>query len=253
MKRPVPAVAVVACLIVGSPWVQADEKSAPNAAQLSKQATERARAVTLPPIKPAELTPEQRQAMQAAAESARNRAKDELSRLAETSPFTPPAPTDTPSSENPAVEKGQPKNLAGRVVVALSSSMPDSEWAEYMAQLDGKPEALVVLRGFIGGGRTVMETGKLIERVRRVKADLPKGGHRNVEVVVDPLLYRNLGIDKVPAVVWLPGVSEVSHCDGKDFEAAVTVYGTVSVSYALDQINRNGGSVPASILKKFGG
>ncbi len=253
MIRPLPAVAVVACLIAASNIVAADEQSAPNPAELGQQATERARALNLKQVKPAELTDDQKNAAKAAAESARNRAKDELNRLAETHPFTPGSPTATASSENPASKKPEGGPVAGRVVLALSSSMPDSEWAEYMAQLDGKREALVVLRGFIGGAQTVMETGKLIERVRRVDAAVAKGKHRSIEVVVDPLLYRSLGIDKVPAVVWLPGVTDISHCDGKGFEAAVTVYGTVSVSFALQQINRNGGNVPADILKKFGG
>ena len=248
------ALLFVACVSAGSALVWAADQAPPNAAELSKRATERARAVKLPEIKPVQLSDAQKKAVETASDSARNAAKSELTRLAQEHPFTPaPANANTTLSNNPAVAKSDLPAVAGRVVIALSSSMPETEWTEYMAQLDGKPEALVVLRGFIGGGKTVAPTGKFIERITRVNQSNPKGKHRGVNIVVDPLLYRSLGIDKVPAVVWLPGVTEVSHCDEKDFQAAVTVYGTTKVSYALKQINRSGGDVPDELIQKFGG
>lgn len=241
------AVFAAVCCVASA---QSDPK--PSPAELSRQATERARNIKLPTILTPTLTDEQRKAMEASADSARNRARTELSRLAEQHPFTEAPPVATASSDNPAVSTAS-KPLEGRVVVALSSSMPDSELREYMAQLDGKREALVVLRGFIGGAQSVMATGKALDNVMRISQQGATPQRRRVEVVVDPLLYRNLGIDRVPAVVWLPGVSDISHCDGTTFESAVTVYGTASVSYALNQINRNGGAVPADIIKNFGG
>jgi type-F conjugative transfer system pilin assembly protein TrbC len=242
----------VAALVLAITPAFAQEQTQPDPAALAKQATERARAMNVPKMSTPVLTDEQRKAIETSADSARNAARAQLSKLAEEHPFTPaPANKDAPPSDNLAVPA--PRELAGRVVVALSSSMPESEWREYMAQLDGKPEAIVVLRGFVGGATTVEPTGKLIERAARKIADNPKGGRRKLEVVVDPILFKSLGIDRVPAVAWLPGVNEVSHCDGKVFETAVTVYGTASVSYALQQINRNGGNVPAEVIKSFGG
>lgn len=249
------ALAVVACLSLACASSAAQDASkSPSPAELSRQATERAKAVKLPPVKQQALNAEQRKRIEETAAGARNRARDELSRLAERQPFTPEsAKVAAASSDNPAVPPKTERKLSGRVVVALSSSMPENELQEYMAQLNGNPEALVVMRGFVGGARTVMPTGKLMERVMRKKSAAPKDKYNRVEVVVDPLLYRSLGIDKVPAVVWLPGVTDISHCDGEDFEAAVTVYGTVSVGYALQQINRSGGNVPVDVLKSFGG
>lgn len=244
------AVVAIAALAAGA--VLAQTKDGPTPAELSKQATERARSMSVPKVQPPQLTDQQRKSMEAAADSARNQARAELSKLAERSPFTPAPQAAVPSpSDNLSVPK--PRELAGRVVVALSTSMPESEWREYFAQLDGKPEALVVLRGFMGGATTIEPTARFVERMARNNVTDVKGGHRTVNVVVDPLLFKNLGIDKVPAVAWLPGVTDVSHCDGKVFESAVTVYGATAVSYALQQINRNGGAVPREIITKFGG
>ena len=218
---------------------------------LAKKATERARStqITVQPVKP---SPELLERAKQASGGARNRARDELSRLAEQHPYSPkPADATAATPENPSVKS--PPDVAGRVVIALSSSVPETVWREYMAQIDGKKEAIVVLRGFVGGAKKVTPTGSLIERMRRKVPSDMKGGHRAVEVVVDPLVYRSLGIDRVPAIAWLPGVKELSHCDGQTFESAVIVYGNVSVGFALNQIKRNGGDVPAEVIKKFGG
>lgn len=239
-----------AAVMLAASTTMAQEAPGPSPAELSEAAMERARNVVLPPIKTPTLSPERRKAIEATADSARNRARDELRRLAEQHPFTPEAAT--PAADDQTGQR-PPETIEGRVVVALSTSMPESELREYMAQLDGQPEALVVLRGFVGGAQRVAPTGEALDRVMRKEAGDPKSRRRRVDVVVDPLLYRALAIDRVPAVVWLPGVSDVSHCDGEDFAAAVTVYGTVSVSYALQQINRHGGDVPADLIKRFGG
>lgn len=143
--------------------------------------------------------------------------------------------------------------VAGRLVVALSSSMPDKMLHDYMVQLDNKPEAIVVLRGFVGGAKTVGPTGILIEQARRKSAADRHKGHFMVDVVVDPLVYQSLGIDKVPAVAWLDGVQDIRHCDQESFNASVVAYGATNIETALKEIKRNGGSVPDAVIKKFEG
>lgn len=240
--------AVLAATSIGA--VLADppgDAAKPDVPALAQEALERSRAQPVQP-KIGTYDEAQRGHVRDVADGARQRARAALDELAVRSPFTPKPDTAADAAGLP-----KPKApLAGRVVVALSSSMPDQMWRDYMAQLDGHPEAIVVLRGFVGGARTVTPTGALIERVRRNEPAEPRGRHRVVDVVVDPLLYRSLGIDRVPAVVWLPGVNDISHCEDRVFEAAVTVYGAVSVGYALEQIDRNGGSVPTAVLQAFG-
>lgn len=142
--------------------------------------------------------------------------------------------------------------LAGRLVVAISASMPEAMVREYARQLDGVPEAVLVLRGFIGGARHVTPTVEWIERaLRRQPAD-QQGGHYRVEVVVDPLAYRMLGIRQVPAITFLPGVQDLRHCDAEQLAAARIAYGAVSVRGALEALNPSI-ALPPHLRQQFGG
>lgn len=138
--------------------------------------------------------------------------------------------------------------LAGRLVVAISSSMPEQMLREYARQLDGVPEAIMVLRGFIGGARAVKPTVAWIERALRKHPADPQGGHFRVEVVVDPLAYRMLGITQVPAVTFLPGVQDLRHCDAEVLSAARIAYGAVSIGGALKALTP-AITVPAHLTK----
>jgi type-F conjugative transfer system pilin assembly protein TrbC len=224
------------------------DEPGPDPRELAEQAHRRAAGIAVQ-VKPMQLTPEQLQGVRAAADAGTARAKGELQKLAEQHPYTPAPKAAAVEAANadPAVP------MQGRVVIALSSSVPETVWRELIAQVDGKREAIIVLRGFVNGAHAVAPTGFLIERVRRKNPSDKRGGYRMVDVVVDPLLYRNLGIEQVPAFAWLPDVTDISHCNGDTFDKAVTVVGNVSVGYALGEINRNGGKVPPEILKKFGG
>lgn len=145
-----------------------------------------------------------------------------------------------------------PTKLQGRLVVALSSSMPEQMIRDYFAQLAGHPEAVVVLRGFVGGAQRIGPTGSLMERLMRRTTDRADG-HHVVDVLVDPLLYRQLGIDRVPAVAWLDGVEDISHCDQEDYDAAFVVYGATTVAAALKAASDQGARVPRDVVARFRG
>lgn len=143
--------------------------------------------------------------------------------------------------------------VAGRIVLAVSSSMPEQMLRDYFAQLNGIEEAVVVLRGFIGGAKLVKPTGIWMEKLTRtVPSDFHKA-HRRLNIVVDPILYRDLGIERVPAVAWLPGVQDIRHCNQETFNSATIVYGAVSVASALKEINRAGGAVPKALVARLEG
>lgn len=162
-----------------------------------------------------------------------------------------PLPGDAPGPARP--HEPDRASLAGRVVVALSSSMPEAMLASYMSQLDGRPESLVVLRGFVGGAHAVRPTGVLMERIRRKTPGDPKGAHVQVETVVDPLFFRQLALDQVPAVVWLAGVTELAHCDEQDYSKATVIVGAVSVEAALREARKAGANVPEAVIAKYRG
>jgi len=156
----------------------------------------------------------------------------------------PPDAAAAPAADKPA--------LAGRLVVAISSSMPEQMVREYARQLDGVPEAILVLRGFIGGAHTVKPTVEWIERALRKQPGEFDGPHYRVEVVVDPLAYRMLDIRQVPAVTFLPGVQDLRHCDAQTLTASRIAYGAVSVAGALKALVP-AIAVPARLVKQLGG
>jgi len=139
----------------------------------------------------------------------------------------------------------------GRLIVALSSSMPLTMVHDYMQQLSGIPEAVVVLRGFIGGAHTVAPTGKWIEEVRRTKPDCVRCEHYKVQVLVDPLIYRDLQIEQVPAIAYAPGVTEISHCDGKSLKGVQIVFGAISVEAAVKALADGGTAIPNTLITKI--
>lgn len=141
--------------------------------------------------------------------------------------------------------------LGGLLIIALSSSMPTETVRDYMRQLEPVPEAIVALRGFVGGATKVAATGKWLEEVKRVKPTCQDCGHYGAKTVVDPIIYSELGIKQVPAIAFIPGAMELSHCDGDDFKAAFIAYGVAPIAYALEELERNGAAVPEQMKARF--
>jgi hypothetical protein len=244
------AIAVVASIALTT-------SAAEDPAKLAEQAKRNAAAVQLA-IRPAEFTDTER--VQRAAEIGTARGVSELERQAAERRARTEV-TVTISDEGLQVQSAPEANeqievdkptLAGRLVVAISSSMPEAMVREYARQLDGVPEGILVLRGFIGGARAVTPTVQWIERALRKHPADPDGGHFRVEVVVDPIAYRMLGIDKVPAITFLPGVQDLRHCDAEELRASSIAYGAVSIGGALAAMGK-AITVPASLLAKLGG
>ena len=142
--------------------------------------------------------------------------------------------------------------LAGRLVVAISSSMPEVMVREYARQLDGVPEAIMVLRGFIGGAHAVKPTVAWIERALRKHPGDPEGPHYRVEVVVDPIAFRMLDIRQVPAVTFLAGVQDLRHCDAQILSTARIAYGAVSLGGALKAL-APAISIPVALRQRLRG
>ena len=135
-----------------------------------------------------------------------------------------------------------------RVYLFISASMPPEVLRAYVASVErfGDPRISVVLRGFIGGMQKVQPTvqfiGDMLKRSASCSAEDCE--FRPVGVIIDPLLYRRYKIDRVPAVVYVRGLSlgDPKQSEGKDdnIKAADSkvVYGDASLEYILSLIQK---------------
>jgi len=250
------AVAFAVAAICVSFQFSADARAAQSAQELTEAAKRQAaeakeRAAKL---KPATVSNQKR--VEEVAETGRERGQAEFERRAALERAKHDAAVAKAGADEAGTEakpKAPPTELSGRLVVAISSSIPDDLVREYMRQLDGVPEAIVVLRGFVGGARTVGPTGVWIERVRRKQPACRECAHFAVEVVVDPLAYQMLGIEKVPAFAYLPGVQNLRHCDAEVLASSSVAYGSVSVAAAMKAVKSKSVEVPPELIKKLGG
>jgi type-F conjugative transfer system pilin assembly protein TrbC len=187
------------------------------------------------------------QAVERLADVARERGRAEFEQLRKQSRDSVTG-TERATDATPATDF-----IPGLIVVAMSSSIPEQTVRSYFAQLDGHREVTVILRGFIGGAQKVKPTGDWVERMLRKHADCKECGHWAVNVVVDPLAYRSLGIEQVPAVAYLPGVQQLQHCHAEQFHSANLIYGAAPIEQALAESKKRGAAVPDSVIKSFGG
>ena len=106
------------------------------------------------------------------------------------------------TAARPLAAERQAARIAGRIggrpgsaeiLIFISLSVPQASWAQWArdAARTGTP---LVLRGVGGGGlrQTVMAVGERL------------GGHE-AGVAIDPRLFRLFGVERVPAVVAVPG------------------------------------------------
>jgi type-F conjugative transfer system pilin assembly protein TrbC len=235
-----------------------DEKAAVRA--LAEEAARKAKLAKTTVVRP-NISKETRDLAQKLAAEGKTRSNEQAEKMrkdgwineqvAKSNEYALTNPNATPVGKKETEDK-PPLDVEGRVVVALSSSMPQAMLQEYFAQLDGRPEAIVVLRGAIGGLTYFKPTATWVAQSRK-KDPLCKTmcEQHKVDVIIDPLLYHALGITKVPAVVYLHGVADIGHCEVEDYKAASVVYGATSVSAALKAMRRDGVVVPETVMKKF--
>ncbi len=128
--------------------------------------------------------------------------------------------------------KGNLRGLAGRsVYVFASSSIPLQTLRNYavrMATQEGYAPVMV-FRGFVDGAGKIGPTVRLIGDIIKVDSgcDMTSGQCDTwpVSVTVDPMKFRQFGIQKVPAIVLDRGSKE-----------PLILYGDVSLKYALERL-----------------
>ena len=142
-----------------------------------------------------------------------------------------------------------------RIYVFISSSVPMRTLRNYARDIDriGEKNISFVMRGFVGGMGAFGPTAAFL---RELVADDPtcwvqdpgKCRGMNVQVSIDPMLFRALGVEVVPAIAYKRGVRPAERGD------SYMVYGDASITEALEVVNRvvEAKSL-AGLLRRLGG
>ena len=116
-----------------------------------------------------------------------------LKRAGESARQTGPGQTAPLPAERHADALAGPRPSSAEVLIFTSLSVPAASWRQW-ADNAARTGAPLVLRGIGAGGLT--------ETAKRIGARL--GGHEP-GIAIDPRLFRLFGIERVPAVVVVPG------------------------------------------------
>ncbi|MDR6709280.1 hypothetical protein J2X73_003669 [Novosphingobium sp. 1748] len=152
------------------------------------------------------------------------------------------------------LEQPEAKALAGAAaasinkgwvpVLFVSSSIPVTmlrTYAEALARVGG----VMALRGMPGGMSKVEPMARLSAQVLRLDpgCEGPACAMRDVQIIVDPLVFRTHGVSKVPALAMIPGDPTQPYCERDENSpgAAHIVYGDAALSGLLEEYGRLGG------------
>ncbi|KEZ17967.1 TrbC family F-type conjugative pilus assembly protein [Sphingobium sp. WW5] len=153
------------------------------------------------------------------------------------------APLDATAMPNPATSNASAK--AWVPLLFASSSMPIETLRTYARQLE-RVGGVIAFRGVPGGLTKIGPMAELTARMLRVDpgCEGPACTMRNVQVVIDPILFRQHGIGRVPALAMVPGDPTQPYCEREDEtapRAAHLVLGDAALSGLLDEYARLGG------------
>jgi len=135
-------------------------------------------------------------------------------------------------------------NKAWVPVLFVSSSMPTATLRTYAAQLE-RAHGVLAFRGMPAGLTRVGPMAKLSAEILRLDpgCEGPACAMRDVQLIVDPLIFRQHGVARVPALAMVPGDPTQPYCERDDDSprAAHVVYGDAALSGLLEEYARLGG------------
>ena len=149
-------------------------------------------------------------------------------------------------AEEQALAKAAPAVAAkGWVpVLFVSSSMPIPTLRNYAAQLE-RVHGVMAFRGVPGGLKRMGPMAKLTAQILRLDpgCEGPNCVMRDVQLIVDPIVFRQHGIAQVPALAMIPGDPTQAYCERDDDSprAAHVVFGDSALSGMLEEYARLGG------------
>ncbi|UZW57692.1 type-F conjugative transfer system pilin assembly protein TrbC [Sphingobium sp. JS3065] len=131
-----------------------------------------------------------------------------------------------------------------------SSSLPLQTLRNYAAQLE-TVGGVIAFRGVPGGMSKIGPMAKLTAQILRVDpgCEGPACTMRNVQLIVDPILFRQHGVNQVPAFAMAPGDPTLPYCERDDEigpSASHIVYGDAALSGLLEEYARLGGKQEVS-------
>ncbi|WCT79122.1 type-F conjugative transfer system pilin assembly protein TrbC [Novosphingobium humi] len=129
-------------------------------------------------------------------------------------------------------------------VLFVSSAMPVEVLRTYAASLS-RVGGVMAFRGMPGGMTRVEPMAKLSAQVLRLDpgCEGPACAMRDVQIIVDPLVFRQHGVTKVPALAMIPGDPTQPYCERDENSpgAAHIIYGDAALSGLLEEYGRLGG------------
>jgi len=145
-----------------------------------------------------------------------------------------------------ALPAGDPATTTGARVPVLfaSSTMPLGTLRAYAAQLE-RAGGVLAFRGMPGGLTKVAPMARLTAQILRLDpgCEGPACAMRAVQVIVDPLVFRQHGVTRVPALTLIPGDPTQPYCerDEESPHGSHVVYGDAALSGLLEEYTRLGG------------
>lgn len=129
-------------------------------------------------------------------------------------------------------------------VLFVSSSMPIGTLRNFAIQLE-RVRGVLAFRGMPRGLHEVGPMAKLAAEILRLDpgCEGPACAMRDVQLIIDPLVFRQHGIGTVPALSMVPGDPTQPYCERDDASprGAHIVYGDAALSGLLDEYARLGG------------
>lgn len=129
-------------------------------------------------------------------------------------------------------------------VLFVSSSMPVPVLRTYAAQLE-RVHGVIAFRGIPGGLRKVGPMAKLTAEILRLDpgCEGPSCAMRSVQVIIDPMVFRQHAVTRVPALAMIPGDPTQAYCEREDESprASHVVYGDSALSGMFEEYARLGG------------
>lgn len=137
-----------------------------------------------------------------------------------------------------------PATKAWVPVLFASSSIPVPVLRTYAAQLE-RAGGVFAFRGMPGGLSKVGPMARLSAEILRIDpgCEGPACAMRDVQLIVDPLVFRQHGVLRVPALAMVPGDPTQPYCERADDspQASHVVYGDAALSGLLEEYARLGG------------
>lgn len=126
----------------------------------------------------------------------------------------------------------------------VSSSIPIPVLRAYAVQLH-RLHGVMAFRGMPDGLRKAAPMAKLAAEILRIDpgCEGPNCAMRDVQIIVDPIAFRQQGVSRVPALAMIPGDPTEPYCEREDDSprARYLVYGDSALSGLLEEYARLGG------------